>query len=169
VSILSITRHDGSQYLLGRKSACKNNGYGIHKGMNNNFNPHDVKAAIPETSVEALEADDIFQRAVTLAKDVQALYSFVRETPRWEALWDQAQRASSSVALNYSQGVAKLRGFTQNDWLCSRAELMETFACLSIGPEQFRALKGQVKELLALLDSRILALPSKEDRPYYRN
>lgn len=136
---------------------------------NTTFDPYDVKASVPMTSIDHLEADDIYQRAVTLAKDVQDLYAFTRETPRWEALWDQAQRSSSSVALNYAQALGKLRGFTQNDMLCSRAELMETFAALSIGPEQFRALKPQAKELLALLDSRILGLPGKEDRPYHRN
>lgn len=134
-----------------------------------NLDPYDVKASVQQTSIEALEADDIFNGAVTLAQKVQDLYPFVREVPRWEALWDQTQRASSSVALNYSQSLGKLRGFTMNDMLCARAELMEVFAALSIGPEQFRALKPQAKELLALLDSRILALPSKEDRPYHKN
>lgn len=78
-------------------------------------------------------------------------------------------RVAASVALNYSQSLGKLRGFTQNDMLCSRAEGMELYAGLCIGPSQFRDLKPQAKELLAMLDARILALPSKEDRPYHRN
>lgn len=134
-----------------------------------NFDPYDVKAAVKKTSVDDLEADDVFTRARELASAVQDLYPFVRETPRWENLWDQAQRASSSVLLNWMQGACKLRGFTQNDWLVSRAELAETYAALCLGPQCFRDLKPAAKQLLALLDSRILSLPEKHERPAWKN
>jgi four helix bundle protein len=137
--------------------------------MTNNFDPFDVREALKQTTVDALELDDVFQRAVKLAEDVQALHAFVSEVPRWASLWDQCQRASSSVALNFAQGCGKLRGFTSNDWLCARAELMETYAALCIGPERFRELKADAKALLALLDSRIAALPQKHERPSWRD
>ncbi len=135
----------------------------------NNFDPYDVRQALEQTTVEALEADDVFQRAVKLAEDVQALHGFVSEVPRWAALWDQVARASSSVALNFAQGFSKLRGFVQNDWLVSRGELAETLAALTLGPKPFRDLKPQAKELYALLNSRILALPEKHERPAWKN
>jgi four helix bundle protein len=131
--------------------------------------PYETKQAVRETSAELLEQDEIYQKAIKLARDVQDLHQTVRETPRWEALWDQTQRASSSVALNYAQGCGKLRGFLMNDLLCARGELMETLAALTIGSEPFKALKPQAKELLKLLDERILNTVEKHDRPAWKN
>lgn len=132
------------------------------------FDPYDVREAVKKTSVEDLEADDVFQRAVKLAEEVQQLHAFVSECPRWASLFDQVARASSSVALNFAQGFSKLRGFVQNDWLCSRGELAETLAALTLGPKPFRDLKPQARELYALLDSRIASLPQKHERPSWR-
>jgi hypothetical protein len=130
-----------------------------------NFNPFEqLDAAILKTAADNLEADEFFQKASRFAQDVQALHSYVAETPRWSSLWDQCQRASSSVALNYGQGLGKLRGFTSNDWLCARGELYECYAGLSIGPDSFCALKPAAKELMGLLDWRIRTLAEKPAR-----
>lgn len=126
------------------------------------FNPFDsLDAAIARTAVENLEADDCYQAACKLAEAVQELHGFVSETPRWSSLWDQAHRASSSVALNFAQGLGKLKGHCASDWLCARGELAETLAALTIGPPSFKALVPQTKELYRTLDKRLTTLAGK--------
>lgn len=132
------------------------------------FNPHELDAAILRTAIENLEADECYQAAVKLAQDVQDLHAFVAETPRWASLFDQAQRASSSVALNYGQGLGKLKGHCGSDWLCARGELIETIAALTIGPPSFKALAPAAKELYRLLDRRLLSLVKPQPEHFKR-
>lgn len=127
-----------------------------------NLNPFDVlDTAVLTTAHDALEQDECNQKALKLAEDVYALHAFVADCPRWDALFDQAHRASSSAALNFAQGIGKLKGHCGSDWLVSRGELYELYAAFSIGPQPFRDLKPQAKELIGLLDVRLRTLPEK--------
>jgi four helix bundle protein len=127
-----------------------------------NLNPYDVRESIPHTTIDALEQDPLYLKALEVAQDVQALHTHCTERPRYAGLWDQAARSSSSVALNYAQGLSKLKGHTQSDWLVARAEGTECYATLAILPKELAdPIKPKLKDVLRHLDQRILNLPEK--------
>jgi four helix bundle protein len=131
-----------------------------------NLNPYDIKSAVQQTGLDVLEQDPLCQLAHTIATEVQQLYRLAAEQPRFAAIFDQAQRASSSIFLNIFQGYGKVRGFLSNDLLCARAEAFESYAALSLFPKGVgQPIKNQIRELLTLLDERILAIP---DKPFSR-
>lgn len=125
------------------------------------FNPYLIMDAMSRTTIDDIENDPVYQQAIALAEQVQALHHIALESPRWAGLFDQVSRSSSSIALNIAQGWGKLRGFTQSDWLCSRAEAAETYAALTILPKPFQVLKPALKKLYRDLDAAILNLPNK--------
>lgn len=129
------------------------------------IDPYDVKRSVPITSLDNLDADPLCQLAREVATDVQALHRLAAEQPRYAALYDQCQRSSSSIFLNTYQGYSKLRGFLLNDLLCARAEAAETYAALCLFPRDVsQPIKLKVREVLKLLDERIMALPVRDSR-----
>ena len=133
------------------------------------FDPYEVKDAVKLTSIDDLEADEVFIKASKLALDVQGLFSFVAECPRWRDLYDQIQRSSASVLANFSEGWGKIRGHCSSAWLIARGECSETLANLTIAPKNFRDLKPQCKEVYKLLDAKILGLVERHERPAWKN
>ncbi len=128
--------------------------------------PYDIKQAIRESTLSELESDDVFMIAIKIAQDIQEFHHTITE--RQAYTYDQLVRASVSVCANYSQGCGKQRGYLLNDWLCARAEAYESYALLCLSPVQFKDLKSRSRELIQLLDMKILEVPEKFERPAFR-
>lgn len=125
-------------------------------------NPYDVKDSIQNYNIDVLENDTVYTQAMALAQAIQDLYPYVKDRgTRWDAYYDQVERASSSVAANYAQGFAKLKGHTESDYLVSRGELHELYAYLCLMPQPFKDLLPACKQLIKALDKAIYDLPPK--------
>lgn len=130
---------------------------------------YDIKPAMRATAIEEFDSDDVFLLAASLAEDIQGLFVVAKEQPRWEHLYDQCLRASNSIVLNYAEGIGKIRGYTMSAWLVARGEAYELYGGLSIGNGEFRAIKPKCRQLIALLNGRIMALHEKSDKKYWQN
>ena len=101
-------------------------------------------------SLELLKLPEI-EAAEKFVFHLQDLCSKVTE-PSW---WDQVYRASTSILLNMAEGLGKSRGYLTANYGVARGSAFESYAALSIGPEAFRELLPELKNLIQLLETRM--------------
>jgi four helix bundle protein len=103
-----------------------------------------------------------YQLATELINRIDAAYIFFCERPKYSAIHDQLLRNSSSILLNFCEGMGKSRGFVLSACLIARGEAMECLATASILPKQFRDdWTPLLLKIVAALDARISRLPTK--------